>query len=88
MTSIILIQPGENAQQFQRPLEDFALWLSEQDVQVDNQQPTAETVAALIDTVITQRVQEFFDTQLTGRLHVNRTPMGDIVVSREYKFGQ
>ena len=82
MSTIILIEPGSNQEtnQWQRELEDFQQYLTDHDLPTD--------VENIEDDVISRMAQEFFDVHLDGETHVNRTPMGDIIVSKEYKYAK
>ena len=77
MSTIILIEPGGDGDtnQWQRELEDFDQYLLEHDLTLEAD-----------DVTIGQQAQNFFDVHLDGVVHVNRTPMGDIIVSKEYKY--
>ena len=78
MSTIILIEPVEGeVNQWQRELEDFEVYLADHSL---------GSVDELTDEVVGQQAQNFFDVHLDGELHVNRTPMGDIIVSKEYKY--
>ena len=84
MSTIILIEPGaggsnQGTQQWQRELDDFLVYLADRDL---------ASVDELTDEVVSQQAQEFFDVHLDGETHVNRTPMGDIIVSKEYKYAR
>ena len=88
MSTIILIEPGaggsnQGTQQWQRELDDFEQYLSEHGHDLD-----VVGAAGLTDDQISAGAQEFFDVHLDGETHVNRTPMGDIIVSKEYKYAE
>ena len=85
MSTIILIEPGaegsnEGAQHWQRELEDFQQYIDDHGGH--------GAVEDIEDPVIADLAQEFFDVHLDGETHVNRTPMGDIIVSKEYKYAE
>ena len=85
MSTIILIEPGaggsnQGTQQWQRELDDFQQYVDDHGGH--------GAVEDIEDAVIADLAQEFFDVRLDGETHVNRTPMGDIIVSKEYKYAE